>query len=61
MMVQDSSVIFLPTLEPSLDPLDIGLDILRRVALQLDYDLFIIRTSCFVQQHLHDLRIHVFL
>jgi hypothetical protein len=54
-------MVLLPPLHPLSHPLHICIQILDPVALQLHHNLGIVRIPRLLQQHLHNLRIHVFL
>lgn len=51
----------LPLLDPGFDPVYVGLHLRRAVAGELNHDFLIKRFTRLLQQHLHNLRIHVLL
>lgn len=52
-------MILLPILNPLLNPLQIPLHIIRTITPQLLHNLLLIRLARLIQQHLHDLTVHI--
>ena len=50
-----------PSLHPLLNPPYIPIDVIRLIASQFNHNVLIIPLSCFLEKHLHDLRIQILL
>lgn len=55
------SIVLLPLRQPLLDPVDIGLHLVGVGALELDDNLLVVRVPRLLDEHVHDLRVYVFL
>ena len=53
-------MVLLPVYDPSLDAFEVLINLVEVITLQLDNDFLIIRVACLLQEHLHDLGVHVF-
>lgn len=54
-------MVLLPLLDPGLDAVNVGLHLVRVVALELHHNLLAVRVPRLLQEHLHDLAVEVLL
>jgi hypothetical protein len=52
-------MVLLPVLNPLLNPLQIPLHVIRTITPQLLHNLLLVRLARLIQQHLHNLTVHV--